>query len=159
MTCDTGLPSLLRELESRARRGGGGGGGATAEDKPPDSILLCEEVRRPDGGGFDLEVEEGDDKESGGRECPGIARVSTSLSMDLEEGGGMLRRLRSGIEEAKERVDRPGLGGCELSVLSESREDMVRRLPLVLDCVDLDRRIWLCRRLRGGVGGRLCWEC
>jgi hypothetical protein len=29
---------------------------------------------------------------------------------------------------------------------------------LDLDWVDLDRRIWLCRRLRGGVGGRLLWE-
>jgi hypothetical protein len=26
---------------------------------------------------------------------------------------------------------------------------------VVLDCVDLDLLIWLCRRLRGGVGGRL----
>jgi hypothetical protein len=130
------------------------------EDEPPDSILPCEEARRPDEGGFDLVVDGGEDKESvGGRECPGTARESTSLSLDLEEGGGMLRRLRSDIEEVRERVDGPGLGGCELSVLSESREDMVRRLPLDLDCVDLDRRIWLCRRLRGGVGGRLCWEC
>lgn len=101
----------------------------------------------------------GGERESGDRECPGVGRGSSSLSLDLEEGGGMLMRLRSDKDEAIERVDGPGLGGCELSVLSESREDMVRRLPLDLDCIDLDRRIWLCRRLRGGVGGRLCWEC
>lgn len=35
---------------------------------------------------------------------------------------------------------------------------MVNRLPLDLDCVDFDRRIWLWRRLRGGVGGRFGWE-
>jgi hypothetical protein len=104
-------------------------------------------------------VEGAGDRESGDRECPGAGRGSTSLSLDLEEGGGMLRRLRSDIYEATERVEGPGLGGCELSVLSESGDDMVRRLPLDLDCIDLDRRIWLCRRLRGGVGGRLCWEC
>lgn len=97
----------------------------------------------------------GGERESGGRDCPG-ARGSTSLSLGLEAGGGMLRRLRSDIEEAADRVEGPGLGGCELSVLSESCEDIVRRLPLDLDCVDLDRRIWLCRRLKGGVGGRLC---
>lgn len=57
-----------------------------------------------------------------------------------------------------ERVDGPGLGGWELSLLSESSEDMVNRLPLDLDWADFDRRIWLWRRLSGGVGGRFGWE-
>lgn len=73
----------------------------------------------------------------------------------------MLTRLRScDIDDATDRVEGPGLGGCELSLLSESIDDMVNRLllDLELDCVDLDRRIWLCRRLRGGVGGRLLCE-
>lgn len=65
--------------------------------------------------------------------------------------GGMLIRLR-----ARDRMEGPGLGGREPSLLSESYEDMVSRL--CLDCVDLDLRIWLCRRLSGGVGGRLFWE-
>lgn len=83
----------------------------------------------------------GGERDSGESDDPGAARGSTSLSLDLEEGGGILRRLRSEIDEAMERVEGPGLGGSELSVLSESREDMVRRLTLDLDCVDLDRRI------------------
>jgi hypothetical protein len=57
---------------------------------------------------------------------------------------------------ARDRVEGPGLGGRELSLLSESYEDMVSRLDL--DCADLDRLIWLCRRLSGGVGGRFCWD-
>lgn len=35
---------------------------------------------------------------------------------------------------------------------------MVNRLPLDLDWADLDLRIWLCRLLWGGVGGRFCCE-
>lgn len=50
-------------------------------------------------------------------------------------------RLRSCDVEAMERFDGPGLGGRELSLPSESYEDMVNRLPLDLDCVDFDLRI------------------
>lgn len=84
----------------------------------------------------------GGGRESGDREYPGAGRGSASLSLDLEEEcGGILRRLRSDIDEATERVEGPGLEGRELSVLSESRDEMVRPLPLDFDCIDLDRRI------------------
>lgn len=54
----------------------------------------------------------------------------------------MLTRLRSwDIDDATDLVDGPGLGGCELSLLSESSDDMVNRLLLDLDWVDFDLRI------------------
>lgn len=86
-----------------------------------------------------------------------VDRAAARISPEEDEGG-MLMRLRSCDAEAMERFDGLGLGGCELSLPSGSYEDMVNRLPLDLDCVDLDLRIWLWRRLRGGVGGRLCCE-
>lgn len=58
--------------------------------------------------------------------------------------------------DARDEVDGPGLEGRELWLLSEPYEDMVNRW--CLDCVDLDLCIWLCRRLSGGVGGRLFWD-
>lgn len=67
-------------------------------------------------------------------------------------------RFRSCENEPTDRVDGPGLGGWDSSLLSESTEEIVRRLVLDLDWVDLDLRIWLCRRLNGGVGGRRCCE-
>lgn len=69
----------------------------------------------------------------------------------------MLILLRSWDNEDDVKLREPGLGGREL-LLSESPEDMVSGLVLDLDWVDFDRRIWLCRRLMGGIGGRLVWE-
>jgi hypothetical protein len=60
-------------------------------------------------------------------------------------------------EEARDWLEGPGLGGREL-LLSESADDRLSRPVLDFDWVDLDRRIWLCRRLSGGVGGRFCSE-
>jgi hypothetical protein len=87
----------------------------------------------------------------GGETFTETSANGTVASKSPEDGGGMLILFR-----AMDRVEGPGLGGRESSLLSESYEDMVSRLDL--DCVDLDLRIWLCRRLRGGVGGRFCWD-
>ena len=69
-----------------------------------------------------------------------VERAAARISPEEDEGG-MLMRLRSCDVEAMERFDGPGLGGRELSLPSESYEDMVNRLPLDLDCVDFDLRI------------------
>lgn len=65
--------------------------------------------------------------------------MDDAADVTVDAGGGILTRLRS-LEsvEAPDLVDRPGLGGWEPSLLSESTEDRVNRLIFDRDCVDLD---------------------
>lgn len=117
-------PSLLciRIIESRPRRRAGGGGGG-ADD--PDPKLPYEEALRFG----DVPDREEKDKFSGAPVEETLGRRSP------DEGGGILIRFPFWEEDGPfDFVDGPGLGGWEPpSLLSESTEEIVRRLALDLD--------------------------
>ena len=76
-----------------------------------------------------------------------------------ENGRGVLTRPRSwDSDEVTGRTEGSGLEDPERLLSSDSGEEIVKLLPLDFSCVVMDFRIWLCRRLRGGIGGSLCWE-
>lgn len=159
-TCDAGLPSLLRALGSRARRGGGGGGGTLEDDELLLIGTLYEDARRFCDNALERAPAGVGERDSLCSGAPG-SRDSPPFSYAFAGGmGGMLKRLRSAAPGVGDLAEGPGLGGLDLSRLSESSGDRTSRPPLGFDWEKLPRPIWLCRRLMGGVGGRFrCDRC
>ena len=91
-------------MESRVRRGGGGGGGPVE----PDGTLPQDDTRRPAFSDDGLEL-------VGGDRFSEISPNGAVAWKSPDDGGGMLILLLCSA-----RLEGPGLGGREPSLLSES---------------------------------------
>ena len=126
------------------RRGGGGGGRGFCCDARlfNDALGLDGDVDA------DVSATEADDFDSDVR----MERGGRWEEFSSEDEVSMrASRVRAGFNDQE-----PGLGGGDSAVTSTLIGGIDNRARLALECVVLDRLIWLCRRASGGVGGRLC---